>query len=446
MRKHLLLIALGILAIVGCAEQAVSTPTAVNPVVFPTASIRELPVTFTPVATQAIVTPTPPASPTPPAPTATPMDFGETAVELHYRILALGLDRRLQGTIGSQIIFADENSGVILQRSNQGLVLLELQQTLPELDLEPIPDGCDTCVYVSYNLPLSHLSGEGWLQDPVLLASVENLLAAVLGPHFPPDTIIGLRRSASPYAPAHTIALTADGQVWRWLATEGNVDEPLVETAVSNARATLNTLTLEQLSSTYEANCAGVPAETLYLNNGTTDISTDILCPGYTLPATLLPLYLALDAPLQEKLDTLDGPARPPAGFPLAALLDYRRADGARLTIYQDGFIEAQDAATAVYTSTLAATDIFSLTTHLLDSGLLSSGLTSFTVQNTETETTTVATSLLLLRGPDAVYDGRWQGEETAVAPLDTLLNQLIGLVEENEGTAVATATPTPAP
>jgi len=228
--------------------------------------------------------------------------------------------------------------------------------------------------------------------------------------------------------------------VWRWLATEAQVDAPLPETAVSNARTALSTLTLDALAPSYEASCPGVPVETLYLNDGITAVSTSIACPEYTLPTTLLPLYLALNAPLQDKLDTLNGPTRPPTGFPLTALLDYRRADGTRLTIYQDGLTRAQDTAGVVYTSTIRAIDILSLTTPLLNSGVVSSGLTTFNTTDTGTGTA----SLLLLRGPDAVYDGRWVGTETAVAPLDTLLNQLVGLVESNGGTAVPTETAVP--
>ena len=202
--------------LIGCSGAAsTATPTTAvvivpdnaPPTITPTLDNRELPITFTPAPTYEPPTATPYISPTPSPtrPTATPIPFGETAVELIYSIPALNLERRLQGNIASQIIFVDEMTGEARQRSNQSSILLELQQVLPDLELEPVPQGCDSCVHFEYSLPLSEKSGSGWLRDPVLLASVENLMAVVLGPHFREDTILGLRRSASPYFPAHTI-------------------------------------------------------------------------------------------------------------------------------------------------------------------------------------------------------------------------------------------------
>ncbi len=419
----------------GCATPATGTPTPDRPVVLPTVGSRELPVTFTPVSTAVFITPTPQPTLTAPVPTETPINFAETAVELRYRIPALGLDRRLQGTFGSQIIFADETTGLLLQRSNQTRVLLELQQVLPTLALTPLPENCDTCVYLEYALTASGETGAGWLQDPVLLASVENLLSVVLGPHFPPNTIVGLRRSASPYAPAHTIALTADGQVWTWLATEAEVAAPLPETAVPNLRSALQNLDVDALSNSYETNCPGVPVESLTLVQNGTTATIAISCPEFTLPTPLLPLYLPLNQALSDKLDAAGDAVstRPPAGFPLTAVLDYKRADGARLTLFQDGLTRAE--ATAVYTTTLSTSQIISLTTPLLDSGLVNPGLTTFFGEEAPEGATT-----LLLRGPEGVLDGRWVGMETAVAELDALLDQLLGL-ESTSPTPATTPT-----
>lgn len=427
MRKQLLCLLFFVLA--GCdaartaapATVPASTPlSAATVAASPLPAAPALPPTFTPSAATA-VTPTPLPTSTRPVPTNTPVNFADTAVELRYRIPAIALNRRLQGNFGSQIIFADETSGQLLQRSNQGMILLELQQVLPALALQPVPDGCDACVWFSYNLPVSGISGEGWLQEPVLLASVENLLAVVLGPHFPPETIIGLRRSASPYAPAQTIALTATGETWVWLATEQEIEAPLrQEEAIT---AVLQSLALNSLAASYTTTCPGVPQETLYLQQGEQTVTIAIACPEFTLPAPLLPLYLPLDAALNAKVATnsTDAPPRPPAAFPLAALLDYKRADGARLTLYGDGVLVAAMQETAVFTATLSATEILSLTTPLLESGLLQPGLTSF-LTPPESE----PYSLLLLRGPQAVLDARWTDTKTAVAPLDDLLNQLL--------------------
>jgi hypothetical protein len=118
---------------------------------------------------------------------------------------------------------------------------------------------------------------------------------------------------------------------------------------------------------------------------------------------------------------------RPPSAFPLNALLDYRRADEARLTIYVDGVVTAVTA-TETITSTLSASQIVSLTTNLLDSGQLATGLKSYLPTPTPVITTTVAatpSSHLLVRGPDAVYDGRWSGIPD-LAALNELLDSLL--------------------
>ncbi len=430
------LISLLLFLLAGCGAARTGTPAtlpaatssyAVTVAASPLPAAPVLPPTFTPPVRATLVTATPLPTPTRPAPTSTPVNFADTAVELRYRIPAIALDRRLQGTMGSQIIFADETVGRLLQRSNQGMILLELQQVLPALALQSVPEGCDTCVWLAYNLPVSGVSGEGWLQEPVLLASVENLLAVVLGPHFPPGTVIGLRRSASPYAPAQTIALTASGETWLWLATEGQIDAPQTgtETAVAPTPllTTLQALELDSLANNYTTTCPGVPQETLYLNQGEQTITIAIACPEFTLPAPLLSLYLPLDAALKAKLaaSVSDAPVRPPAAFPLAALLEYRRADGTRLTLYEDGQLVAMMRETAVFTTTLSASEIISLTAPLLESGLLKPGLASF-LTPPESE----PYSLLLLRGPQAVLDARWTGTKTAVAPLDELLEQLL--------------------
>lgn len=455
--KRLLLLLTLIFAL-GCTRSPAETITANPSAVIPTFSARELPVTFTPVPTIIPVTPTPIATPTPPGPTATPIDFGQTTVELRYRIPALNLERRLQGNVASQIIFVDETTGTSLKRNNMMGVLLELQQALPELALDSQPEGCTTCVYIEYELPLADEAGAGWLQDPVLLASIENIMATVLGPHFPPNTLVGLRRSASPYAPAHSLAITTDGSVWTWLATEPQIDDPLTTAAiVPNIDALLSELPSNTLGDDYTTSCPGVPLETLSLNLPDLDKEIKIICPEFTLPTTLLPLYLSLDQVLQPKLAALDGPQRPPAGFPLAAVLDYRRQDGARLTLYQDGTSVAQTAANEVYTNTLTIPEVISLTTNLVDSGLVNLGLTTFFT----TEVSIDATSRLLVRGTDGVYDAQWTGTETAVSALDALLNASIPNEEtetpvptetvttptsEETPSAAETAVPTPTP
>lgn len=446
----------------GCSAPPPGTATPPPPAPAVTRAAPALPPTFTPLpGERPSATPRPTASP---APTSdeTPIPFDETAVELRYLIPAISLERRLQGNVASQIIFVDETTGRGLQRSNQAGVLLELQQALPELELPPVPEGCERCVNVSYQLPLSDLADEGWMDDPVLLASVENLMAAVLGPHFPPGTILGLRRSASPYAPAHTVALTEEGQLWLWLATEAEIDEPLAVTAVApDLPAQLQALSLDELESSYQADCPGVPRETLLLNpgGGPLDLAEEtgrqiaIACPAFTLPSTLLPAYAPLDDLLADKLAEVEGPPRPPDGFPLTALLDYRRADGARLTIYQDGLVQAEGINTPVLSDTIPAGQAISLTTSLIEAEAVQPGLTSFGPEEAEGEGTVAAPrSRLLVRGPGGVYDAAWRGGNTAVAPVEALLAALLPeainpeLTPTVAPTATVTITPTVVP
>jgi hypothetical protein len=223
---------MGCLLLLGCSQPAPPaatdspTPTTEDlPTVSGPSPVAQLPPTFTPRPEELAPSPTPRPTQPPgtPAPTNTPIDFEQTAVEVRYQIPSLGLDRRLQGNINSQIIYVDEATGAAFQRNNQASILLELQQVLPNLELAELPDECDSCVRLTYELPLRDEAGTGWLQDPVLLASVENLMVVNLGPHWPPEAVVGLRRSASAFEPAHTIALAEDGRLWAWLATMPDV-------------------------------------------------------------------------------------------------------------------------------------------------------------------------------------------------------------------------------
>lgn len=454
----------------GCSEAALSTPTAEitavpSPVIAAPAAASPVPVptlvpTFTPLpgaAAGPTTAPLPTPTLRPDLPTGTSISFDETVVTLHYTIPRLGLDRRLEGNVSSHIVVVDEAQSppFAVQLNNRASVLLDLQQVLPGMELAPPPEGCEGCVRLRYELPLEDEAGEGWLQDTVLLASVENFMAVAVGPHFPPDTIVGLRRSASAYAPAHTVALTADGRLWTWLAIEAEVGEPLPPEAVDAALPTLLAeLPIADLSSAYVANCPTVARETLWLNPpaAAEGRQIDIVCPEYTLPTTLLPLYLALDAAVAPKLAELEGPPRPPSRLPLTALLDYRREDNTRLTLHYDGQSVAIDSQGTVYTSTLGVSQVVSLTTNLLNSGEIRPGLTTFQRDETEPVTTTVvatatpaASSVLLVRGLYGVFDGEWTGVRSvpALNELNALLDSLIGAGTAPAETPSATETPT---
>lgn len=457
-----MLLVLMALAAVGCTREGEVAPTlAVTPLPTP---VSHLPPTFTPPNPSDRLFPTFPAvtvTQRPLAATSTPIDFGETAVEVRYTIPTLGLDRRLQGSISSQIIVVDESTGQAIKRNNQGGALLQLQQVLRELLLPVIPEECEGCVYVSYNLPYAELQGEGWLRDPVILASLENYMTVSLGPHFPPGTVVGLRRSASPFAPAHSAALTADGLLYTWLATESEVGPPVA--ADPGLLAALNGLTLTALSNEYGAACLGSPLESLFIQQGEQSRTIGLVCPEYALPLPLLPLYTGLDAALAEKLAGREEVLpRPPTDFPLTAVLDYKRVDGARLTLFADGTAVAQNSTGQTFTSTITTTQTISLTNDLIASGAVRTGLNTFpgnatsVITNTEGITLTVTAtpkpprSQLLVRGPGGVYDGEWfnTADVVGLAVVNALLEQLLNpaALPAETGTPAATETGTPAP
>jgi hypothetical protein len=382
-------------------------------------------------------------APLPTQATKTPIPFGANVVELRLTLPALGLDRRLQGSVNSQIILVDEITGFSVQRDNQASVLLDLQQVLPELVVNEVPEGCDSCVQVAYSLPFSGVAGEGWLQDPVLLASLENYFTITLGPHFPAGAMIGLRRSASPYAPAHSIAVMEDGRLYRWLANEAEIAP--VGSASPELLAAFNELDPTGLAQQYAAPCAGTSLESLLLAGREDPRLIALVCPEFSLSVSLQPLYVALDAVLNEMLaaSTATLP-RPPAAFPLDAVLNYQRNDGARLTIFMDNTAVVAINNSQPVSSTLSSSQVISLTTNLLASGSLRTGLTTFLgTADAGTATPQASRSLLLVRGPAGVYDAQWLDTSNVevLAELNSLLNQLLA-----DGTAVPETTPATTP
>lgn len=406
-----------LLLLTACGQPAVATPTsgsgetAVDPSLG--SSPITLPPTFTPIpAHTQRPTPNTPLPTLSPTATATPIAFDQTVVELRIAIPAIGLDRRLEGKLGGTVIVADEATGLILQRSSEGPVVADLRQVLPTLELSPLPEGCAACVAFSYSLPEAGFEGSGWLQNTQLLASVERYFSGVFGPHFPPGTVAGLHRAPSPYAPGQVVAVDENGRLWTYLATDNQIVPPT--TADPSLVAAAERLRTVELAPAYEVACAGgIAPETLRLY----DRTVQLLCPEFALPNTLQTIYLALDSAIAPRLAAVDGPQRPPARLPLAALLAYRRADGVRLTLLADG--DAVVEADSVITATLPLSQTMGLVTSLLASGVLHPGLTSF-------GDTTPGHHQLLVRGPDGVVDGSWPGE-TAVsllADLDALLQQ----------------------
>ncbi|WP_420644177.1 hypothetical protein [Candidatus Leptofilum sp.] len=452
----LLLLVIG--TVVACTEPPVAqTPLADLPV--PTSPA--IPPTFTPLPPGSELNVIPAVTvtqePIPTRATNTPIPFGANVVELRLTIPSLGLDRRLQGSVNSQIILVDENNGFSVQRDNQASVLLDLQQVLPELVTNPVPEGCDSCVRVAYSLPFSGVDGEGWLRDPVLLASLENYFTITLGPHFPPGAIIGLRRSASAYAPAHSIAIMEDGRLFRWMANQGEVEPAGVASpALLAAYAGVDAPALSQQ---YAAPCPGLPLESLLLADREQERLIALVCPEFAVPFSLQSLYVALDNALNEMLTASEVTLpRPPVGFPLTAVLDYQRIDGAQLTVFMDNTAVASLNSSQPISTTLTSSQVISLTNNLLASGSLRTGLNTF-LDNDTAATPEVTRSWLLVRGPAGVYDAEWIGtaDVEVLAELNTLLDELLSqeistpestpiATPEDSETAVPATTPTATP
>ncbi|MAT97585.1 MAG: hypothetical protein CL608_10620 [Anaerolineaceae bacterium] len=436
----LLILIAGLLA--ACADDP-AEQTSLTELPVPTSPV--IPATFTPAPRSSRIDNVPVVTVTqaPLPATSTPIPFGANVVEVRLTTPSLGYDRRLQGGVSSRIILVDESNGFSLQRDNQASVLLDLQQALPELVLEPVPEGCDTCVQIAYNLPFSGVEGEGWLRDPVLLASLENYFTTTLGPHFPTGSLIGLRRSASPYAPAHSLAVMPDGRLFRWLANEGEVAP--VSTAAPALLAAYEQLDPQALAQQYTAPCPGLPLESLLLAGRDDERLISLFCPEFAVSVELQPLYVALDAALNELLAGSESVLpRPPVAFPLDAVLDYQRIDGAQITIFMDDTAVATNGSTEPITTTLSSSQVVSLTTNLLASGSLRTGLNTFLTAEDDTSATSTPNaprSVVLVRGPAGVYDAQWfnTANVEVLAELNALLNQMLSL-----DTAVPEITPDP--
>lgn len=437
-RFALLLVLLFVLA--ACSEERVETPSENRSTPGPTVdSEGEEGATATPFVLPTLLpTNTPPVTPTETVAgtTATPeaqstVDFEAPVVELRYRIPALQLDRRLEGNVSGQITVVDETQGVASIRQNQGGVLLELQEVLPTLSLDPVPEDCDECVHFSYNMPLANAEGEGWLQDAVMLASIENYTAALLGPHFPPGAVLGMRRSATAYDVAHSLALDNEGNLYRWLATAPEVAPAESVSDVAPALpAVLAEVDTPTLAQQYVVACAGSPMETLFLQPDASVESGGLLagegtvvrisCPAFSLSLSLLPLYLQLDGLMQDTLAG-SGLPRPVSEVRLDAVVDYQRQDGSRLemALNGDSWITVEEG--TVVTTTLAAGDVLSVTTALAESGLFASGLEAYTASEYD--------NLLLVRGEEGILEAVWQNGDVPAA-IEAIVTQLDELIE----------------
>ncbi len=442
LNRQLLWLVVGLFIVVGCADEPTPTvsvsggvETAV-PVEAAPAETRVLPTLFPTPTSFPTPVPTEPRPTSTPRPTATPVDFQELAVEVHFTIPGLGLSRTIRGNVSSHIELTDETTGQSVVVSDLPGVLFDMQRTLPEAELTAVPTGCDFCVQLSYELFLIDEADEGWLTDPILLASFENFLNAHLGPHFPPDTVVGLRRSATPYYVAHTVALTVDGSLWRWTATEAEANGP--EAGSAALLPLLDDVILDDVAADYLGPCPeGSGVETLYLKQGETERLVELTCPELSLPLPLLPLYVALDGLAREKTAD-DALPQPDPTVPLESVLYYQRADGSVLILFADDRAQATTAEGLTASATLAENQAIDTTLTFTESGLVEPGVISLVSGDND--------NILIGRGLTGVYEIGWN--ETVpdtlvefVAELDGLLDQLL---ETAEGSANETSTPDP--
>jgi hypothetical protein len=235
-----------------------------------------------------------------------------------------------------------------------------------------------------------------------------------------------------------------DGRLFRWLANEGQVAP--ADVASPALLAAYEALDPQALARQYAAPCPGSPLESLLLAGREDERLISLFCPEFAVSAELQPLYVALDATLNELLAGNESVLpRPPAAFPLDAVLDYRRVDGAQLTIFMDDTAVTSSGSTQPITTTLSSSQVISLTNNLLASGSLRTGLTTYlTAENgaAATATPNAPRSVVLLRGPAGVYDAQWfnTANVEVLAELNELLNQILAL-----DTAVPEMTPDPA-
>lgn len=429
-----------LLLLVGCGARpqpttapSIATSSLAETTPLPRPTLPEIPTllpTFTPL-TQATATVTRPPQPTP-IPSAT-VNLTAVAIILEYNIPALGLTRTLTATFASQLTLHDAATGKTVNQNQQARVLLELQTALDGLVLEPLPEGCDLCPRLRYTLPLSEQGGDGWLTDPVLLASLENYFAVHLGPHWPPDTVLALRRSASVYRSAHTVAITSEGQMWRWTAIDNQIAPPIPSPL--DSETVLAALEIELLANRYEQECIGMARETLYLVTADGAKTIAVRCPELTLPASLAPLYTALANPLTG-FNLGEGEEDRAPLFPYTTALYYQRADGYRLVLDASGELIIAVEGEIEATGTITASLVISLTTMAFESGEMAPGTPALVGTLTATSQDEVPAYFLMVRGPEGTMEAVWDEAAAAslselVALLDQLIDERVGLLPE---------------
>lgn len=403
---------------------------------------RELPTLYPTATTLPTALPTDTRPPQPTSVPATEIPFDQVVVDLTYSIPALNLARRIRGNVAGEIEVIDEETSLSVTLKNRAGVLLEMQQALPRATIEEPATECEACVYVEYRLPLTEQEGEGWLNDVQMLASLENYTSLFLGPHFPPGTIIGLRREATPFEVAHSAAFTDDGRLWAWTATESEIDSSEAPNgALSDVRLDLEAIDWEDLADSYGQVCyEGGGRETLMLDGPEGPRLIDLYCPDLFLPGQLQPLYLSLGGAAGENLEGSDV-APPELPFSVDSHAVFHREDGANLDLKSDGRIEVVDSQGITFTTSITASQIVSLTAPLLDSELMEPGIANILSEEPG--------NVIVLRAADGVQELAWSELdpliEALIQPWEELLESVVRSLPDDSAEAPE-QTPTPTP
>ncbi|MEM8857076.1 MAG: hypothetical protein AAGD96_02065, partial [Chloroflexota bacterium] len=138
-----------------------------------------------------------------PSPT---VDLNQPVLTLTYEIPAIQLDRRLEANLAGKITLIDVTSGREETVPNGQRLLTEINGALQTFknEFQEVPTDCPSCVIIGFELPAAGESGKGILENPQLQVSIQHLFSTRLGPHFPPDSVMGHHYSASGYTMAQT--------------------------------------------------------------------------------------------------------------------------------------------------------------------------------------------------------------------------------------------------
>ncbi|MEM9772954.1 MAG: hypothetical protein AAF902_00125 [Chloroflexota bacterium] len=369
-----------------------------------------------------------------PSPTA---DLNQPVLKLFYEIPAVQLKRTLEANLAGKLTLIDETTGEEATVPNGQRLLTEINGAIQTFkgQFEPVPPGCKTCVVVGYDLPLAGESARGILTNTQLQVSIQHLFSTRMGPHFPPDTVLGHHLSASGYTLAQTAAITSDGTLYQWIAADPQITQQTDQVLPTST----NLENFKELAQRFSGvdlvtECTNFPIEYSRIDSETLQIR----CPELSLPLELISPYevtKALIDPLLEDERNFDIPS---TFLPFGARLFYEQDSGNRVTIFEDGSVEAKFIITNTIASTetetvqfetilssIPAGEIDPLIIPMLASDVIPRGV-RVSVANDQTD----FDELLLIRSIDGVYEFAWsnkvgQGLIPGIQILDLLIEEL---------------------